>query len=180
MSLNDKRRGQTAVPGPFGPLFVPGSSPIEFRPTEALSGVNRHHIDDRNVKPKPPAARLEGDVKAILALAVRGGRLFNQNLAANAILDPGSQPSNDAVTAADDVSPLLTLIDVDAPLVEGVPADSAVSGNQGAMGLDVLVSLGCDSPAEPPDDCNTKEGVLDKVILLRRHQEEGSRAGPRG
>ena len=180
MSLNDKRCCQTAVPRPFGPLLVSGSSPIEFRPTEALSGINRHHMDDRNVEPEPSPPRLERDVKTVLALAIRGGRPFDQNLATNAIFDPGSQPSYDAVMATDDMPSLFTLIHVDPPLVKGVPTDSAVSGNQGAMGLGVMISLGCDSPAEPPDDCNTKEGVLDPVILLRRHQEEGSRTGARG
>ena len=48
------------------------------------------------------------------------------------------------------------------------------------MGLDILVGLRRDPAAEPPDDSNTKEGVLNPVILLRRHQEEGSRTGPRG
>ena len=172
MGLNDKRRGQTAVPRPFGPLLVSGSSPIEFRPTEALSGINRHYIDDRNVEPEPSPPRLEREVKTVLALAVRGSRLFDQNLATNAIFNPGSQPSYDTVVATDDVPSLFTLIHVDPPLVKGAPADSAVTGYQGTMGLGILISLGCDSPAEPTDDCNTKEGVLDPVILLRRHQED--------
>ena len=166
VSLDDERRGESAVPVPLGRLLVSSRSPVEFRPTEALPSINRHHIDDRNVEPKTPATRLEGNVKTILTLGVRSGRLLDQNLAANAILDPGGQPPDDPVVPADDVPPLLALVDVDAPLVEGVPANSAVGGDQGTMGVDVLVSLGRDPSPKPPDDCNTKEGVLNPVILL--------------
>ena len=44
----------------------------------------------------------------------------------------------------------------------------------------IRASLNRDPAAQPPDDCNTKEGVLDLVILLRRHQKKSRRAGPRG
>ena len=37
-----------------------------------------------------------------------------------------------------------------------------------------------DPAAQLPDDCDTKEGVLDPVTLLRRHQKKCCRAGPRG
>ena len=48
------------------------------------------------------------------------------------------------------------------------------------MTRSVRASLSHDPAAKPPDDCNAKEGVLDPVILLRRHQKKGRRAGPRG
>ena len=48
------------------------------------------------------------------------------------------------------------------------------------MTRSIKASLSRDPTAKPPDDCNTKEGVLNPVILLRRHRKEGRRAGPRG
>ena len=72
------------------------------------------------------------------------------------------------------------LVHVDPHIIEGPSTDSAILGNQRTVARGIGARLSRDPATEPPDDCNTKEGVLNPVILLRRHQKEGRRAGPRG
>ena len=84
-----------------------------------------------------PPPRLEREVQTVLFLAVSGSRLLDQNLAAYAILDPGSQPSYDTVVSTDDV-PLFTLVHVDSTPVKGAPADGAILGDQGTKKRGIL------------------------------------------
>ena len=106
--------------------------------------------------------------------------LFDQHVTPNAILDLARRPSDDTVVSTDDMTPFFALVHVDPPVVKGSAANRTVLSNQRTITWSIRASLSHDPTAKPPDDCNTKEGVLNPVILLRRHQKEGRRAGPRG
>ena len=79
----------------------------------------------------------------------------------------------------DDVPTVFALIDMDAIRVKGVSTDTILT-DQSAVPLRSDAVPTHDPATQPPDDSNTKEGVPNTVILLRRHQEEGGRAGPGG
>ena len=78
------------------------------------------------------------------------------------------------------VWPPFTLVHVDSPIIEGPFTDRTVLGNQRTVTWGIRASLSRDPAAKPPDDSNAKEGIRNPVILLRRHQKKGCRAGPRG